>query len=84
RSRYVTFTGFLISFLVGGVSALAIFAPVALHLISSGEIRDSSPIPTLGLTITLPATIMIGAVLLYLAYRYCKSGVENFLSNLEV
>lgn len=84
RSRYVTFKGFLIGFLAGGVSTLAIFAPIALHLISSGGIQGSAPIPPISLNITLPITLLIGSILSYFTYKYCKKGIENILSNQEV
>ncbi len=77
-NRYLTFEGSLVILVRGGVSTLAIFAPIFLYQMSS-----SVPIPTLGLTATLLATITIGSTLTYFAYRYCKSGVENFLTNLE-
>lgn len=84
NSRYVTLKGFLMGFLAGGAAALAIFAPTALHLISSGGIQGSAPIPPVGLAITLPATLIIGSVLSYFAYRYCRGGVEALTSNLEM
>lgn len=83
RSRYITFTGFLIGFIIGGICALATFVPIMLSIISTGGIRGPAPISTFDLTIALPATILIGTTLAYLAYRYCKRGVEKFLTNLE-
>jgi len=81
--RYVTYKGLLIGFLAGGASALAIFAPMALHLISLGGIRGQALIPPLGFTITLPVTIIIGSALSYFAYGYCRRGVEKLISDLE-
>jgi len=83
RSRYVTLGGFLLGFLAGGTIALVIFAPIALHLILSGGIRGSTPILGFGLGTMIPITIAIGSILTYITYRYCKMGVEEFLSNLK-
>jgi hypothetical protein len=83
RSRYITFTGFILGFVIGGVSAIATFIPIMLTIISTGGIRGPAPIAAFDLVITLPATILIGSVLSYLSYRYCKHGVEKFLLNLE-
>ncbi len=83
RSRYITFTGFIIGFIIGGVAALATFIPIMFSIISTGGIRGPTPISTFDLTIALPITILIGSVLSYIAYRYCKRGVEKFLTNLE-
>lgn len=83
RSRYVTFTGFIISFLIGGVFTIAIFTPAAFYQITNGGIRDSVSTQPLSLTEALLGTILIGSVLTYLSYRYCKSGVEKFLSSYE-
>lgn len=83
RSRYITFTGFIIGFIIGGVAALATFAPIMFSIISTGGIRGPAPISAFDLTIALPVTIIIGSILSYIAYRYCKRGVEKFLTNLE-
>jgi len=83
RSRYVTMGGFLLGLLAGAGVTLAIFAPIAITLITSGGIRGQSPLQAIGLSIMLPITVVIGSVLTYLSYRYCKKGVECFLTNFE-
>ncbi|MCL4436777.1 MAG: hypothetical protein M1503_12165 [Thaumarchaeota archaeon] len=83
RSRYITFKGFIIGFIIGGIFALATFVPIGLTIISTGGIRGPAPPFTFDLTIALPISILIGTVLSYLSYRYCKHGVEKFLTNLE-
>ncbi len=85
RSRYITFTGFIIGFVLGGIAALATFAPIMLNIITTGGIRGpAAPFPPISLTVALPATLLIGSILSYLAYIYCKRGVEKFLTNLDV
>ncbi len=84
RGRYITFTGFVTCMVIGGPMALAIFAPIIIHVISSGGIiGEAPPIPSVDLTVAALTTAVIGASLSYLAYRYCRSGAERFLSNLE-
>jgi ABC-type antimicrobial peptide transport system permease subunit len=82
RSRYVTFTGFLLGFLIGGTSALLILAPSVLYLIL---VRGLIQMPTISfrLIVTI-TTIGIGSALSYVSYRYCKSGIKILLSNLHV
>lgn len=83
RSRYVTMGGFLLGLLAGAGATLAIFAPIALTLITGGGIRGQSPLPAIGLAITIPITMIVGSALTLISYRYCKKGVEGFLTNFE-
>jgi hypothetical protein len=81
RSRYVTFKGFFIGIFIGGIVALAIFTPVMLYLISS---LDSVLLPVPNLTVMFVTSILIGLVLTYFSYRYCKQGMKLLISNLEL
>ena len=83
RSRYVTMNGFLLGLLIGALMTIAIFAPIAVTLVSSGGILGQAPFSPIGLSVTLPLTIVIGSALSYLSYKYCKNGVEGFLTNFE-
>lgn len=74
RSRYVTLGGFILGLFTGGAMTLAIFVPVALHLLSASRF---------GLLTMLPITVAVGSLLTYIAYRYCEKGVVNFLANIK-
>jgi len=72
RSRYVTLGGFIMGLFIGGAMTLAIFAPLALHLLSPQRFS---------ILTMLPITAAVGSPLTYIAYRYCEKGVANFLAN---
>ncbi len=81
RSRYVTMKGFLIGFILSGFATLMLFAPVGLHIITSGGIRGQAPIIGLDLLPMLTISLILSAVLILFSYIFCKRGVENLLSN---
>jgi hypothetical protein len=86
RGKYITFTGLLIGLAIGGPSAIAIFAPIMLHIISIGGGtmgEEEALIPPIDLTVAALTTTILGSALSYLTYRYCRRGVERFLLNLE-
>jgi hypothetical protein len=82
RSRCVTFKGFIIGFIVSGFATLAVFAPLGLHIVTSGGILGPAPFLSLDLLPTLIISIVLGGVLIILSYIFCKKGVENLLSNI--
>ncbi|MGQ9513838.1 MAG: hypothetical protein ACUVTL_02120 [Thermoproteota archaeon] len=84
RSRYVTFTGFLMSFLLGGLATIPIFLPTALYMISSGGVQGIPPTTTFSFAAIFSITIIIGLFLSFLSYRFCKSGMHNLISNLDI
>ena len=81
RSRYVTMKGFIVGFVLCGLATLALYAPVALHLITSGGVLGDVPLLSLGLLPMLSLSIILGTVLIVLSYLFCKKGVENLLTN---
>lgn len=95
RSHYVTFDGFLIGFLIGGVAAVAIFIPTLItnNMMVVSEIRENSNqassssllLPSVFNSVVVPiiATIIIGSILSYFSYQYCKKGVGELISNTE-
>lgn len=83
RSRYVTYLGLLRGFLMGGVTTLLIILPTVMHAVSNGGVLGSAPTLDISLPVTLTLTVIIGTTITYFAYRYCKKGVENLLTNLE-
>jgi len=81
RSRYVTMKGFIVGFVLCGLATLALYAPVALHLVTSGGVQGDVPLLSLGLLPMLSLSIILGTVLIVLSYLFCKKGVENLLTN---
>jgi hypothetical protein len=92
KSRYVTFDGFLMGFLMGGAAAIAIFLPTIISnmMMNVSGIRETSDhaslllLPMLSsIIIPIIATIVIGSILIYLSYRYCKKGIDDLISNTD-
>ena len=82
RARFMTGTGFFVTFVGGFVATLAVLAPFMFYLISPylaslglGEWG------TVGLVVALTAGV--GTVLLALSWLYCSSGLRRFLSDME-
>ena len=82
RSRYVTMKGFLIGFILSGIAILTVFAPVGLHIVTSGGVRGQAPVSGFDLLPMLIISILLGSVLVILSYKFCKKGIENLLSNM--
>jgi hypothetical protein len=82
RSRYVTMEGFITGFILSGLATLTVFAPVGLHIMTSGGVRGQVPFFGIDLLPMLTASILLGSVLITLSYRFCKRGVESLLSNM--
>lgn len=82
RARYITFTGFIVAFAVGGLATLAILMPLILYQ-STGFLTalGAGPIGSFLLTIILTATV--GILLLVLMRHYCLQGVKKLLSSME-
>jgi hypothetical protein len=81
RSRYISIKGFFVGFVLSGLATLAVYAPVALHIVTSGGVRGQVPFLGLDLLPMVAISIVLGCVLIVLSYIYCKKGVENLLSN---
>jgi hypothetical protein len=82
RSRYVTVKGFIIGFILSGFATLAVFAPLGLHIVTSGGIRGLVPFSSLELLPMLTISIILGSALIILSYSFCEKGVESLLSNM--
>jgi hypothetical protein len=75
RSRYVSLKGFLIGFLLAGLTSLLVFTPVVLGFLIGTSVLGFS-------TITLfLISLIVGCVILVLSYVFCRRGVENLLTN---
>jgi hypothetical protein len=82
RSRYVTLTGFIIGFIFAGLATLAVFVPIALHLITSGGVLGPIPAFSFDPLLMLAISIMIGSTLTVISYTFCKKGIQELLSNI--
>jgi hypothetical protein len=81
RSRYITMKGFFIGFILSSLATLTVFAPVGLHIVTSGGVRGQLPFSDIDLLPMLTISIMLGTALIILSYTFCKRGVESLLSN---
>lgn len=81
RSRYVTMKGFIVGFALSGLATLTVYAPVGLHIVTSGGVRGQVPFLSLDLLPMLTISMVLGSVLIVLSYIFCKRAVESLLSN---
>jgi hypothetical protein len=81
RARYLTFTGFILAFAVGGLVTVAILTPLVLYLATGMTMLGGGPSGAILLTIIL--TGIIGTALFLLMRYYCISGIKKLLSTLE-
>jgi hypothetical protein len=58
-----------------------VYAPVGLHIITSGGVRGPIPLSSIDLVPMLIISIVLGSVLIVLSHIFCKKGIENLLSN---
>lgn len=81
RARYLTFTGFIVAFAMGGLMTVATLAPLILYEATGLTILGGGQAGAVLFTIVLTAAI--GTLLLALARYYCTSGIKKLLSTLE-
>jgi hypothetical protein len=82
RARYLTFTGFIIAFVIGGLATVAILTPLLLYT-STGFLTGLGGGPTGSALLTIILTAAVGTFLLVLARHYCMQGVKKLFSSLE-
>jgi hypothetical protein len=82
RARYLTFTGFIIAFVIGGLATVAILTPLLLYT-STGFLTGLAGGPTGSALLTIILTAAVGTFLLVLARHYCMQGVKKLFSSLE-
>lgn len=82
RARYLTFTGFIIAFTMGGLATLATFTPSILYQ-ATGFLTPLSWGSFGSISLTIISTVAIGTVILTLTRSYCMRGVKKLLSNME-
>jgi hypothetical protein len=81
RARYLSFTGFIIAFVTGGLATLAILTPLILY--EGGLLTGLVGGPAGSLLLTIVLTATIGAILLVFARYYCMRGIKKLFSSLE-
>ena len=82
RARYITFTGFIIAFVMGGLATVAALAPLILYQ-STGFLTRLGSGPTGSFLLTIILTAAVGTFLLVLTRYYCMRGVKKLLSSME-
>jgi len=82
RARYISLTGFLIEFVMGGLATLAILTPLLLYE-GTGLFTGFGGGLTVSLLLTIVSTAAIGAILLVLTRHYCVQGMKKLFSSME-
>lgn len=82
RARYLTFTGFILAFVVGGLATVATLTPLILYR-ATGFLTMLSGGPAGSVVLTVILTAAVGTFLLVLTRYYCMQGVKKLLSSLE-
>jgi hypothetical protein len=80
-SRFLTFTGFVIAFVLGLLATAASFMPLILHETTGFDSESLASYGSVILTVIL--TVAVGTILFVLTRSYCLPGVKKLLSNLE-
>ena len=81
RARFLTFTGFILAFAMGGLITVATLTPLILYKTIGLTNLGGGPTGTLLLTILLTAAI--GTLFVVLTRYYCIRGIKKLLSTLE-
>lgn len=81
RARFVTFTGFIIAFVIELLATAATFTPLILYQATGFAPLGLGPFGSAFFAIVL--TVVVGAVLLVLTRSYCLRGVKKLFSNME-
>jgi len=82
RARYLTFTGFIIAFVMGGLATVATLILTVLYQ-ATGLLTMLGGGPAGSVLLTIILTAAVGTFLLVLTRYYCTQGVKKLLSSLE-
>jgi hypothetical protein len=82
RARYLTFTGFIIAFVIGGLAMVATLTPLILYQ-ATEFLSGLGGGPAGSVLLTIIFTVAVGTFLLVLTRYYCMQGVKKLLSSLE-
>jgi len=82
RARFLTFTGFIVAFVLGGLVTLTILTPLFLYE-GTALLTGLGGGATGSVLLTIMLTLAIGALLLVLMRYYCMRGVKKLFSSME-
>jgi len=82
RARYLSFAGFIIVFVIGGLATVTILTPLILYE-GTGILTGLGGGPAGSVLLTIILTAAVGTFLLMLARYYCMQGVKKLLSSME-
>ena len=82
RARYLSFAGFMIAFVMGGLATVAILTPLILYE-GTGFLTELGGGPTGSVLLTIILTAAVGTLLLVLTRYYCMRGVKKLFSSME-
>jgi hypothetical protein len=82
RARYLSFAGFMIAFVMGGLATVAILTPLILYE-GTGFLTGLGGGPTGSILLTIILTAAVGTLLLVLTRYYCMRGVKKLFSSME-
>jgi hypothetical protein len=81
RARFITFTGFILAFIIAFLMTAGAFTPLIMYQTRSFETLNLGANGSALFTIVL--TVIMGTILLALAHSYCLQGVKKLFSNME-
>jgi hypothetical protein len=82
RARYLSFAGFIVTFILGGLATVAIITPLILYE-GTGLLTGLGGGAIGSVLLTIILTLAIGTLLLVLMHHYCMRGVKNLFSTME-
>jgi len=82
RARYLSFTGFIVAFVLGGLVTGAILTPLILYE-GTGFLTGLGGGSTGSVLATIFLTLAVGTLLLALMRYYCMRGVQKLFSSME-
>lgn len=82
RARYLSFTGFIVAFVLGGLVTGVILTPLILYE-GTGFLTGLGVGSTGSVLATIFLTLAVGTLLLVLVRYYCMRGVKKLFSSME-
>jgi hypothetical protein len=82
RARYLTFTGFIVAFVMGGLAMVATLTPMILYQ-ATEFLTGLGGGPAGSVLLTIIFIAAVGTFVLVLTRYYCMQGVKKLLSSLE-
>ena len=82
RARYLSFTGFIVAFALGGLVTLAVLTPLIFYE-GTGFLTGLGGGAAESVLLTIALTAAVGILLLVLMRYYCMQGVKKLFSSME-